>query len=94
MDSKYGCLWGEWCSDVFQENVGEVSNYIVFEMGDGSRSRSRHDLWCGERVLKETFPEVYSVVLFKEASIVDNMETSSDSSVEYKLHQSSSRLGD
>lgn len=42
-----------------------------------------HDLWCGERVLKETFPEVYSVALYKEASILDNMETSSDSSVEY-----------
>jgi hypothetical protein len=86
VDSKFGSLWGGWCS---RELVGPFgvglwknikkgweifSGFTRFEVGDGTRTRFWHDLWCGDTVLKEAFPVLFGIVREKDASVADNME--------------------
>jgi hypothetical protein len=44
------------------------------KVGDGARTKFWHDLWCGDRVLKEAFPILFGIARMKDASVVDNME--------------------
>jgi hypothetical protein len=86
VDSKFGSLWGRWCS---REPVGPFgvglwknirkgweifSGFTRFEVGDGIRTKFWHDLWCGDTVLKEAFPVIFGIARVKDASVVDNME--------------------
>jgi hypothetical protein len=59
VDSKYGSLWGGWCSREVAGAFGvglwkfirkgweNFSKFLRYEVGDGSRIRFWHDLWCG-----------------------------------------------
>jgi hypothetical protein len=40
----------------------------------GSRISFWKDVWCGECSLKDTFPGLFSIARFREASIADNVE--------------------
>jgi len=86
IDSKFGSMWGGWCS---RELVGAFgvglwknirkgwetfSGFTRFEVGDGERIRFWHDLWCGDSVLKEVFPDLFGIARVKDASVADNME--------------------
>jgi hypothetical protein len=86
VDSKYGSLWGGWCS---REPVGPFgvglwknirkgweifSGFTRFAVGDGTRTRFWHNLWCGDTVLKEAFPVLFGIAREKDASVADNME--------------------
>jgi len=86
VDSKYGSLWGGWCS---REPVGAFgvglwknirkgwetfSSFIRFEVGDGGRTKFWHDLWCGDMILKEAFPVLFGIARVQDASVADNME--------------------
>jgi hypothetical protein len=86
VDSKFGSLWGGWCSREFAGTFGvglwkyirkgweTFSRFLRYEVGDGSRTRFWHDLWCGDTVLKEVFPDLYGIARVKDASMADNME--------------------
>jgi hypothetical protein len=50
------------------------SKFLRYEVGDGIRTRFWHDLWCGDTVLKEVFPDLFGIARVKDASVADNME--------------------
>jgi hypothetical protein len=86
VDAKYGSLWSGWCSrePVGAHGVGLWKNirkrwgiffdFSRLEVGDGVRTKFWHDLWCGDRVLKEAFPVLFGIARMKNASVADNME--------------------
>jgi hypothetical protein len=86
VDSKYSSMWGRWCSRgiVGAFGVGlwknirkgweTFSRFIRYEVGDGGRTRFWHDLWCGDTVLKEVFPDLFGIARVKDAFVADNME--------------------
>jgi len=47
-----------------------------YEVGDGSKIRFWHDLWCRDQPLKESFSELFSIPCCKEAWVADNMQFS------------------
>jgi hypothetical protein len=53
-----------------------LKRHFRFDTGVGSRISFWEDAWCGERSLKDTFPCLFSIARFREASIVENMEWS------------------
>jgi hypothetical protein len=50
------------------------SSHTRFKLGDGSNIRFYHDVWCGEKALKEDFPDLYSTVCVKDASVAVHMD--------------------
>jgi hypothetical protein len=86
VDSKFGSLWGGWCSlePIGAFGVGlwknirkgwdAFSGFVRFEVGDRVRTKFWHDLWCGNTILKEAFPVLFGSARAKDASIADNME--------------------
>jgi hypothetical protein len=50
------------------------SSFVRYEVGDGSRIRIGHDLWCGNQPLKATFPELFSIAHSKEVWVADHMQ--------------------
>jgi hypothetical protein len=50
------------------------SRFIKYEVGDKGRTRFWHDLWCGDTVLKEVFPDLFGIARVKDAPVADNME--------------------
>lgn len=42
-------------------------------MGDESHIRFWHDLWCGDKPLKLSFPALYSIARSPDAWVVDNL---------------------
>jgi hypothetical protein len=85
IEVKYGSVRGGWCSLLVTGPLGvsvwkfirkgwdNVAKFLHFEVGDGSHIRFCHDLWCGDRPLKLGFPALFSIALFPEAWVVDNL---------------------
>jgi hypothetical protein len=48
-------------------------------MGDGSKIRLWHDVWYGEKALKEAFSDIYNIAYVKDASGTVYLELSSGS---------------
>jgi hypothetical protein len=86
--AKYGSSRGRWCScDITASHeVGlwkficmewsNIKRHFRFELEVGSRISFWEDVWCGERSLKDTFPGLFSIASFREASFAKNMERS------------------
>jgi hypothetical protein len=49
-------------------------SHFRFDPGEGSKIRFWDDVLCGDRALKEAFPGLFIIAIFKEASIADNVE--------------------
>ena len=89
MDSKFGSSWGAWCSFKLlgPYGVGLWKNirrgwmmfygHARFELGDGSKIKFWHDVWCGEKAFKEAFLILYSIACVKDAFFAVHMELSS-----------------
>jgi hypothetical protein len=89
--AKYELDWGGWHSGVISGSHGvglwkyicmgwkNFRRFVKFDPGEGSKICFWDDVWCGDRVLKETFSGLFNIARFKEASIADNMERSSNS---------------
>ena len=85
VDSKFGSLWGGWCSlePVGAYGVGLWKNirkgwetfkgFTRYVVGDGTRISFWHDLWCGDLVLT-AFLVLYGIVCEKNASVAANLE--------------------
>jgi hypothetical protein len=71
VEVKHGCMNGSWCTKVvegpygvglwkhIQKGWGVFLRFISFGVGDGSHIRFWYDTWCGDRSLKEAFPELF-----------------------------------
>jgi hypothetical protein len=84
--AKYGSSQDGWRSSDITESHGvglwkyicmgwsKFKHHFRFEPGVGLKISFWEDAWCGESPLKDTFPGLFSIARFKEASIADNME--------------------
>jgi hypothetical protein len=50
--------------------------FVKYEVGDGSKIRLWHNLWCGDQRMKEVFPELFSIARCEEAWLANNMQFS------------------
>jgi hypothetical protein len=85
VEAKYDTMRGGWCSKEVggSHGVGVWKNirkgwdafqqYVSFEVGNGSRVSFWHDVWCGERPLKNVFPALFTIACAKEAMVEENM---------------------
>jgi hypothetical protein len=49
-------------------------SHIRFKPGQSSKIRFWDDVWCGDSLLKVTFPGLFNIANYKEVSIADNVE--------------------
>jgi hypothetical protein len=63
----------------YHEELEEFSSHTKFEVGDSSKIRFWHDVWCADKVLKATFPDLFNLASCKDASMANHLEVSSDS---------------
>ncbi|KAF5442537.1 hypothetical protein F2P56_035184 [Juglans regia] len=80
---KHGESWGGWCSNEVSGPHGVglwkhirrgwdiYAAHTCFKVGNGVKVKFWHDLWCGDRALKDVYPGVYSLARRKDASIAD-----------------------
>jgi hypothetical protein len=85
---KYRVQSGGWCSEEARGPYGVClwknirngwwifSYFVSFKVGDESRIRFWHDVWCGEEDLKLPFPELNAIARDKEALVSDYLESS------------------
>jgi hypothetical protein len=59
-----------------RRKCGIFLRFIKYEVGDGSKIRLWHDVWCGDQPLKEAFSRLFSIACCKEEWVVDNMQIS------------------
>lgn len=52
---------------------GEFSRFVRFEVRDESKIRFWQDVWCGDQTLKTSFPVLFNVVRYKEASAAHHL---------------------
>ena len=48
-----------------------LSQNAVFSLGDGRRLRFWKDIWCGEVILSNAFPNPFNMAAHKEVLVVD-----------------------
>jgi hypothetical protein len=53
------------------ESFSSFSRLVV---GDETRIRLWHDLWCGDTVLKDSFPVLFGIARSNDASVAANVE--------------------
>ena len=56
----------------------EFSGHTRFEVGDDSKIWFWHDVWCMDLAHKVAFLKLFSMARFKDASMADHLEFSSD----------------
>lgn len=91
VDSEFGSLWGEWCSNepASSYEVGVWKNIkkswriysspTRFDVGDGINVRFWDDLCCGGKTLKEAFPDLYGIACVQDALVAALLECFGDS---------------
>jgi hypothetical protein len=50
--------------------------FVKYEVRDRSKIRFLHDLWCGDHILKASFPELFSIAYCKEAIVANHVQFS------------------
>ena len=83
---KYGTKEGDWCSNSVPGSYGvslwkstssgwfTFSHYIQFQIGDGTRVKFLHDVWCWDNPLSVCFPDLFRISNDKEAYVADLMQ--------------------
>lgn len=68
VEAKYESVWGRLCSNAVYgsygmgvwQNIrrgwGDFSRFVRYGVGDELKIWFWHDVWCGDRTLKEAFP--------------------------------------
>jgi len=62
---------------VYRRIFGGVEGRFVvtkFEVGDGSKIRFRHDIWCGDMALTDAFLVLFGIACANDASCAAHME--------------------
>ena len=84
MDRKYVSEAGGWCSNVVSGSYGvswkhikrasnAFSSFVSIKVFDGGQTRFWHNIWCGERSLKETFMELFCIARDNDALVANHM---------------------
>ncbi|KAG2691589.1 hypothetical protein I3760_08G015100 [Carya illinoinensis] len=85
IESKYGGLWGGWCTKevrgargvglwkYIRQDWGVFSRLTKLRLGEGNMIKVWYDTWCGNCALKELFPTLFRVASAKEASVAEVM---------------------
>jgi hypothetical protein len=85
LTSNLRVLRGGWCAKevlgIFGVGVWKhirrgwekFRNFVRFDVRVGSHVSFWHDLWCGDRSLKQYFPVLFSIVRNKDATVTDNL---------------------
>ena len=47
------------------------SQYLQYEVGEETRVKFWHDLWCGDCLLKEVYPELFVISRDKDSTVTD-----------------------
>jgi hypothetical protein len=50
-----------------------LSKFVRYEVGDGSKVRFWHNLWCGEQLSKISYPILFSIARCEDL-LVDHMQ--------------------
>jgi hypothetical protein len=50
------------------------SNFVLFEVGVGSKVTFWHENWCGYRLLKQVFPTLLAIARHKDKWVADNFQ--------------------
>jgi hypothetical protein len=61
-----------------KKGFGTFSGFVIFEVGDGVRTKFWHNLQCGNTALKEVFPGLFGIPRVTNALGSDNMEVLGD----------------
>jgi hypothetical protein len=51
-----------------------LSKFVRYEVGDGSKVRFWHDLWCEDQPLKISYPDLLNIACCKYAWVADFMQ--------------------
>jgi hypothetical protein len=85
MAARYGVVGGGWCTRQVRGPHGcglwkgimlgweHFSTYMSYTVGMGDRVHLWHDRWCGDMVLKEVFPTLFSCAIHKDALLSEVM---------------------
>lgn len=68
-----------WGVETNLKGMGWSSRFVWFEVGDGSRIRFWHDVYCGDQTFKEALPVLFSIARHKEALVAYHVQFSNDS---------------
>ncbi len=83
IEPKYGCARGGWFSNpvnspywvslwkTISKDWPSFKRFISFDVGDGSRVSFWHNVWCGDRTLKEMFPTLLVIACNPKALVAD-----------------------
>ena len=86
--AKYGVEEGNWCSNPVPGSYGvslwktissgwfTFSCYVQFQIGEGTRVKFWHDVWCGDNPLSTCFLDLFRISNDKEAYVVDLIQFS------------------
>ena len=85
VDSKHDSQRREWCSNRVRECHGvglwkhiravwdRFSKHITYKVGDGSRIKLWHDIWCGELPLRQKFQDLFHLAQVPDALVADHL---------------------
>ena len=74
MNSPYGVsLW-----KTISKGWDSFKRFISFEIGDGSKVSYGHDVWCGDRSLKEMYPDLFAISCSPDSMVADLMRRHND----------------
>jgi hypothetical protein len=91
IELKYGSDVGGWCTPDVRMSYGvslwksiwhgwdDFFRLVKFDVGNGSRIKFWHDVWCGEVALHELYPDLFRLARNKEALVAHYMQICNDS---------------
>uniref|UniRef100_A0A2N9EHM0 Reverse transcriptase domain-containing protein n=1 Tax=Fagus sylvatica TaxID=28930 RepID=A0A2N9EHM0_FAGSY len=90
IEAKYGCARCGWCTNQVNRPYGvslwktiskgwdSLNRFISFEIGDESKVSFWHDVWCGDRPLKEMYPDLFAISCSLDSLVDDQLRRHND----------------
>jgi hypothetical protein len=63
---KYGVWWGQWCSSISGALWYIRGGFVLYEVGDNTRTWFWHDLWCGDNLSKDAYSELLHIATYQK----------------------------
>jgi len=71
---------GVGCWKSITSELDQFKSLVLFKVGNGFRVLFWRDVWCGERPLKDHFPDLFRMIHFKDATVNHVMSWNGDQS--------------